>query len=106
VGVVWRGREEEGEEGREGEGERGGRGESEWDRQARSPSSRRLLSVSQARPSAFLQKLTAERFHRAFRRLQRTFARLGVPVICARDSEPARLIIERMNRLRPLGMKR
>ena len=84
----------------------GGRGESEWDRQARSPSSRRPLSASQSRPSAFLQKLTADRFHRAFRRLQRTFARLGVPVICARDSEPARLIIERMNRLRPLGMKR
>jgi uncharacterized protein (DUF58 family) len=56
--------------------------------------------------TGFLQKLTTERFHRAFRRLQRTFARLGVPVVCARDSEPARLVIERMNRLRPLGWKR
>src|SRR4029077_19412667 len=99
-------RAEEGEKGREGEGERGGRGESEWDNRSRSPSSRRPLSASQSRPSVFLQKLTTDRFHRAFRRLQRTFARLGVPVICARDSEPARLIIEHMNRLRPLGMKR
>jgi hypothetical protein len=37
--------------------------------------------------------------------VQRAFARLGVPVICARDQEPARLIIDRMNRLRPLGRK-
>jgi len=64
------------------------------------------LRATGAKHGSFLQKLTTERFHQAFRRLQRAFARLGVPVICARDSEPARLVIERMNRLRPLGWKR
>jgi uncharacterized protein (DUF58 family) len=62
-------------------------------------------SPSHLRRTALLQKLTTERFHRSFRRVQRAFARLGVPVICARDQEPARLIIDRMNRLRPLGRK-
>jgi uncharacterized protein (DUF58 family) len=64
------------------------------------------LRATGPKHGGFLQKLTTERFHGAFRRLQRAFARLGVPVICARDSEPARLVIERMNRLRPLGWKR
>src|SRR5262249_32471934 len=124
AGVPWRGREEEPErfedggskmedrgsriEDRASESESGGRGRPGGSRSSildpRSSARRRRLTGS--RPSAFLQRLTADRFHQAFRRLQRTFARLGVPVICARDSEPARLIIERMNRLRPLGMKR
>jgi uncharacterized protein (DUF58 family) len=119
AGVAWRGREEEGKVERFEDG--GSRIE---DRSSPAASGRastfdprssiinprpvprsRRLTDSRPRPSAFLQKLTSERFHRAFRRLQRSFARLGVPVICARDSEAARLIIERMNRLRPLGMK-
>jgi uncharacterized protein (DUF58 family) len=64
------------------------------------------LTLPQLRQTAFLQKLTIERFHRSFRRVRRAFARLGVPVICARDSEPARLVLDRMERLRPLGKKR
>jgi uncharacterized protein (DUF58 family) len=63
------------------------------------------LRAAGPKRTGFLQRLTADRFHRAFGRLQRAFARLGVPVILARDSEPARLIIDRMNRLRPLGRK-
>jgi hypothetical protein len=111
AGVAWQGRDGE-ERGRLGEYGMDEENVARRSRQSRTPSLRRPLSPSPlrpfppTRPSAFLQKLTTERFQRAFRRLQRSFARLGVPVICARDSEPARLIIERMNRLRPLGTKR
>jgi uncharacterized protein (DUF58 family) len=45
---------------------------------------------------------TARRFHRAFHQLRRTFARLGVPVICAKEGDPARLILDQMQRLRIL----
>jgi uncharacterized protein (DUF58 family) len=70
----------------------------------RPPTSR--LSATQLRNTVYLQKLTTERFQRSFRHVQRAFARLGVPVICARDVEPARLILDRMERLRPLGKRR
>jgi uncharacterized protein (DUF58 family) len=40
------------------------------------------------------------RFHEAFHQLRQTFARLGVPILCARDGDPARLIVERLDRLR------
>ncbi len=43
---------------------------------------------------------TTQRFHEAFATLRRTFARLGVPVICAQDKDPARLIVDRIDRLR------
>jgi uncharacterized protein (DUF58 family) len=43
---------------------------------------------------------TTLRFHAAFVGLRRTFARLGVPVICALDEDPARLIVDRIDRLR------
>jgi uncharacterized protein (DUF58 family) len=43
---------------------------------------------------------TTARFHRAFAGLRQTFARLGVPVICAADEESVRLILDRMDRLR------
>jgi hypothetical protein len=43
---------------------------------------------------------TTQRFHDAFSTLRRTFARLGVPVICAQDEDPARLIVDRLDRLR------
>jgi uncharacterized protein (DUF58 family) len=66
----------------------------------------RALAASHLRYTVFLHRLTTERFQRSFRRLQRAFARLGVPVILARDSEPARLVIDRMERLRPLGKLR
>jgi len=64
------------------------------------------VDSSHLRHTVLLHRLTTERFHRSFRRLQRAFARLGVPVILARDSEPARLVIDRMERLRPLGKLR
>jgi uncharacterized protein (DUF58 family) len=44
--------------------------------------------------------LTTARFHDAYARLRRTFARLGVPVVCAEAQESARLILERIERLR------
>jgi hypothetical protein len=66
----------------------------------------RALAPSHLRYTVLLHRLTTERFQRSFRRLQRAFARLGVPVILARDSEPARLVIDRMERLRPLGKLR
>jgi uncharacterized protein (DUF58 family) len=45
---------------------------------------------------------TARRFHRAFHQLRRTFARLGVPVICAKEGDPVQLILDQMERLRVL----
>jgi hypothetical protein len=56
--------------------------------------------------AALLERATAERFHAAYQRVRRTFARLGVPVVCAAGDEPVPLILERMERLRMLGRKR
>ena len=53
-----------------------------------------------------LEQTTTQRFHLAFQHLRRTFARLGVPVVCARSADPARLILERLDMLRDLGQKR
>ncbi len=53
-----------------------------------------------------LRRTTAERFHRAFAELRQTFARLGVPVICAASDESVRLILDRMDRLRLIGRRR
>ncbi|HEV3205253.1 MAG TPA: DUF58 domain-containing protein [Gemmataceae bacterium] len=53
-----------------------------------------------------LLQTTKDRFHGAFYRLRRTFARLGVPVVCAQSGDPARLILERLDLLRVLGRKR
>jgi len=50
--------------------------------------------------------VTTARFHRAFRQIQRTFARLKVPVVCAQDRDPVRLILARLERLRGLGIRR
>ncbi len=55
---------------------------------------------------SFLRQTTWARFHRAFQQVRRTFARLGVPVVCARDEEPSRLILERLEQLRTLGRRR
>jgi hypothetical protein len=49
---------------------------------------------------------TTKRFHSAYARIRRTFARLGVPVVCAEGEEPAALVLERMERLRMLGRRR
>jgi hypothetical protein len=47
-----------------------------------------------------LERTTTSRFHRAFHQLRRTLARLEVPVLCAQESEPARLILQRLDQLR------
>jgi uncharacterized protein (DUF58 family) len=49
-----------------------------------------------------VQDATTQRFHQAFYQVRRTFARLGVPVICAQGADPARLIVDRLDRLRTL----
>jgi uncharacterized protein (DUF58 family) len=46
------------------------------------------------------------RFHAAYARLRRTFARMGVPVVCAAGDEPVPLVLDRMDRLRLLGRRR
>jgi hypothetical protein len=53
-----------------------------------------------------LEEATAERFQAGYQRLRRTFARLGVPVVCAAGEEAVPLILDRMERLRMLGRKR
>jgi hypothetical protein len=52
--------------------------------------------------AALLERLTSFRFHRAYQRLRRSFARLGVPVLCARAEDPVPLILKRLRRLRIL----
>jgi uncharacterized protein (DUF58 family) len=60
-----------------------------------------------APPAAILlRRTTIERFHHAFAELRHTFARLGVPVICAASEESVRLILDRMDRLRLVGRRR
>ena len=56
--------------------------------------------------SSSLRQVTAARFHRAYQQLRRRFVRLGVPVICADSRDPARLILQRLDRLRAQGRKR
>jgi uncharacterized protein (DUF58 family) len=68
--------------------------------------SRRYAGSHFAPTSLRLQEITTARFHRAFRQIQRTFARLGVPVVCAQDRDPVRLILARLERLRGLGTRR
>jgi hypothetical protein len=53
-----------------------------------------------------LQQTTTQRLHRAFADLRQTFARIGVPVICAADTESVQLILDRMDRLRLIGRRR
>ena len=54
----------------------------------------------------FLKRLTGQRYHRAFHRLRRTFARLQVPVVCAAADESVHLVLERLDRLRGLRRRR
>jgi hypothetical protein len=42
----------------------------------------------------------------AYRRLRRTFGRLGVPVVCAASDQPVPLILEQLNHLRQPGSRR
>jgi hypothetical protein len=70
------------------------------------PPSKEVQSVrlpSQRRPGwlrALLLAATTDRFVRAYHQLRRTFARLGVPVLCAQGGDPVRVILQRLERLR------
>jgi hypothetical protein len=68
------------------------------------------LAVHGPRPSALglrssviWDQVTTRRFHLAYQRLRRTFARLGVAVLCAAGDEPVPLILSRLERLRTVG---
>jgi uncharacterized protein (DUF58 family) len=51
-----------------------------------------------------LKQATVHRFHAGYQRLRRTFARLGVPVVCAAEGDSARLILDQLDRLRYMGL--
>jgi uncharacterized protein (DUF58 family) len=55
---------------------------------------------------AVLQTAATERLHRAFYQLRRTFARLGVLVVCSEGTDPVRLLLDRLDRLRSVGLGR
>jgi hypothetical protein len=57
-------------------------------------------ALASAAPGAIVQKTTFLRFHRAYHRVRRTFAHLGVPVLCAPSEESVPLILDRLERLR------
>jgi hypothetical protein len=59
----------------------------------------RLAALAAPLPVA-LRRAAVLRFHRAYYRVRRTFARLGVPVLCARDEDAPHLVLERLERLR------
>jgi uncharacterized protein (DUF58 family) len=68
------------------------------------------LAVADLLPAAPLAdlwgRLTRQRYHAAYARLQRTFARLGVSVVCAASDAPVPLILDRIERLRMQGRPR
>jgi hypothetical protein len=53
-----------------------------------------------------IRHATVERLHLAFGELRHRLARLGVVVVCADSGDPVRLILERMDQLRQLGLRR
>ena len=63
------------------------------------PSVTGMASAAAVQRSA-VRWATTQRFHRAFHEVRRTFARLGVPVVCARDRDAVSLILTRLERLR------
>jgi uncharacterized protein (DUF58 family) len=50
--------------------------------------------------------LAHQNLHAAYHRIRRTFARLGVQMICAASEESVRLILNRLERIRSLGGRR
>jgi uncharacterized protein (DUF58 family) len=56
--------------------------------------------ASQGALPTLVRSVTQRRFESALVRIRRTFARLGVPVVCAAGDEAVPLILERMNQLR------
>jgi uncharacterized protein (DUF58 family) len=55
---------------------------------------------------AALRQVTVARLHQAYRDVRHTFARLQVPVVCAASGDPVRLILNRLDRLRLMGLGR
>ena len=53
-----------------------------------------------------LQQVATGRLHRAYQRMRQAFARLGVPVVCAEGGDPVRLLLDRLDRLRSVGLGR
>jgi uncharacterized protein (DUF58 family) len=62
--------------------------------------------VRAADVQAAVYQATMDRLHQAYQQLRQTFARMGVVVVCADSGDPVRLILERINRLRYLGLGR
>ena len=56
--------------------------------------------VSPAVVDHTIRQSLAQRFHQAYFEMRRSFARLGVPVMCAQSGDPAQLIMDRLDRLR------
>jgi uncharacterized protein (DUF58 family) len=77
------------------------RAEGQEDRRRRRPSPIPIVRLKET-----LVQTTTSRFHHAYHRLRRTFARLGVQVLCAQGGDPARLILQRLDQLRLLERKR
>ncbi len=62
-----------------------------------------LLGFSEsATVQALLRRTTIMRFQRAYHHLRRSFARFGVPVLCAKSDDSVPLILNRLERLRIL----
>jgi uncharacterized protein (DUF58 family) len=61
-----------------------------------------LLSPDSTTVQELLRRATVVRFHRAYHQLRRSFARFGVPVLCAKSEDSVPLILNRLERLRIL----
>jgi uncharacterized protein (DUF58 family) len=53
-----------------------------------------------------IKTLMARRYHRAYHRVSKKFARLHVPVLCATETDPVPLILDRLDRLRGVRRRR
>ncbi len=68
---------------------------------------RRLPELSPDAPlHHLLTRADTMRFHAAYARIRRTFARLGALVVCAGSEEPLPLVLARLERLRTAGRRR
>ncbi len=77
-----------------------------WPSGMRPPEEEPQEEVWTGRLPVVLGRAATRRFHHAYYRVRRTFARLGVQVFCAVGEEPVALILQRMNRLRAAGRRR
>jgi uncharacterized protein (DUF58 family) len=67
------------------------------------PIRKKQLNRALRREAALWDEVTTRRYHLAYHRLRRIFARMGVSVLCAAEEEPVPLILSRLERLRSLG---